>query len=77
MPTYPITDEVAKRINNNFIYHVPKEGQPEKYEEIRTQARVFTHKLANLCPPSRELSLAMTALEEAVMWANAAIARNE
>ena len=28
-------------------------------------------------PPSREQSLALTALEECVMWANAAIARNE
>jgi len=28
-------------------------------------------------PESREQSLAITALEEAVMWANAAIARRE
>jgi hypothetical protein len=30
----------------------------------------------NNCPDSREKSLAMTNLEQAVMWANAAIARN-
>jgi len=29
------------------------------------------------CPDSREKSLAFTKLEEAVMWANASIARNE
>lgn len=29
------------------------------------------------CKGSREYSLAITKLEEAVMWANAAIARNE
>jgi hypothetical protein len=30
----------------------------------------------DLCPESREKSLAITNLEQAVMWANAAIARN-
>lgn len=29
------------------------------------------------CPPSYELDIALTRLEEVVMWANAAIARNE
>ena len=29
------------------------------------------------CPESREKSLAFTKLEECIMWANAAIARNE
>ena len=33
--------------------------------------------LVDECPDSRELSVALTKLEEAVMWANAAIARNE
>ena len=37
--------------------------------------------MANLinkqCPDSREKSTAITKIEEAVMWANAAIARNE
>lgn len=34
-------------------------------------------KIDPLCPSSRERSLAMTKLEEAVMWANSAIARNK
>jgi hypothetical protein len=33
--------------------------------------------LLELCPESRELALASTNLEQCVMWANAAIARNE
>jgi len=64
-------------MNNNFSYHAPKEGQAEKYEGIRADAKALAYKLTNFCPPSRELSLALTKLEEAVMWANAAIARNE
>lgn len=64
-------------IENNFKYHAPKEGQPQKYEEIRSNAKALAYLIDNHCPNSREKSLAMAKLEEAVMWANAAIARNE
>ena len=77
MNTYPITEQDEKRMNNNFSYHAPKEGQQEKYTQIREDAKGLSAVLVNLCPPSRELSLALTSLEETVMWANAAIARNE
>lgn len=65
------------RIESCFTYHAPKPGQPEKYEELRGEARRLAYLIDGLCPASREKSLAMTKLEEAVMWANAAIARNE
>ena len=64
-------------LKNRFTYHVPKEEQPLKYNEIRTNAHNFAKLLNDYCPDSRELSLAMTKLEECVMWANASIARNE
>ena len=67
----------AKEIEKRFTYHAPKDGQPQKYEDIRRNAQWFAELLNQLCPESREKSLAMTALEEAVMWANASIARNE
>lgn len=60
-----------------FTYHAPKENQPQKYEAIRKNAMGFAELLDTLCPDSREKSLAITALEEAVMWANASIARNK
>lgn len=63
-------------IENNFSYHAPKDGQPEKYEEIRGKGGEFARLIDGLCPDSREKSLAMTKLEEATMWANASIARN-
>lgn len=68
------TDE---RIANNFMYHAPKEGQEERYDTIRKKARELAHVINGCTPMSREQSLALTTLEEAVMWANAAIARNE
>ena len=64
------------QIENNFKYHAPKEGQQEKYEAIRNKAKELTYLIDEACPGSREKSLAMTKLEESVMWANASIARN-
>lgn len=64
------------QIENNFSYHAPKPGQPELYQEIREKAKEFAYLIDEKAPNSREKSLAMTKLEEAVMWANAAVARN-
>ncbi|GAC43084.1 DUF7681 family protein [Paenibacillus popilliae] len=64
------------QIENNFKYHAPKEGQPEKYTAIRDKAKELAYLIDELAPNSREKSLTMTNLEQAVMWANAAIARN-
>lgn len=63
-------------IENNFSYHTPKEGQPEKYEAIRAKAKELAYLIEIECPKSREAALAMTNLEQAVFWANASIARN-
>lgn len=67
---------MSEQIENNFKYHAPKEGQPEKYEVIRSNAKNLAYFIDQLCPNSREKSLALTNLEQAVMWANASIARN-
>jgi len=74
---YKITAEEESRLRKDFSYHPPKPDQIPRYEEIRDYARTFAAALLEKCPPSRERSLALTALEEAVMWANASIARNE
>lgn len=64
-------------ITNRFTYHPPKDDQPARYSAIRAEAREFALLLCEKCPGSRELSLAITHLEEAVFWGNAAIARHE
>lgn len=69
-------ERTADQINNNFQYHAPKEGQPEKYNELRAKAKEFAEAINELCPDSREKSVALTELETAMMWANAAVARN-
>ena len=62
-------------LENNFTYHAPKPGQPEKYEKVRAKARELAELVTELTPVTREQSLAITKIEEAVFWANASIAR--
>jgi hypothetical protein len=71
--------DIAKRdeILNRFTYHAPKEGQADRYVLLRDRAFYLAELFTEQCPQSRELSLALTKLEESVFWANAAIARNE
>lgn len=64
-------------LDKRFTYHPPKGDQAERYIAIRLVALEFARDLDEYCPDSREKSLAITHLEEAVMWANASIARNE
>lgn len=67
---------MSNQIENNFKYHSPKEGQPQKYEAIREKAKELAYLIEEVCPNSREKSLAVTNIEQGVMWANASIARN-
>ena len=64
-------------LNVRFTYHPPFGNQVEKYTSIRNTTWQLAEYLIKCCPDSRELSLAITKLEEAVFWANAAIARHE
>ena len=72
-----ISQKEANELDKRFTYHAPKSGQPEVYEALRNKAREFALMVMEATPESREKSLALTKIEEAVMWANAAIARNE
>ncbi len=60
-----------------FKYHSPKDDQPTRYEAIRAKAKELATLIVETSPASREQSLAITNLEQAIMWANAGIARNE
>lgn len=64
-------------LETRFTYHPPKGNQAERYTILRDQAKTFAQCIGALCPESREKSLAITNLEQAVMWANSAIARRE
>jgi len=64
-------------IEKRFTYHPPKDDQIQRYENIRETAKGMAWVIECCCPESAEKSIAISKLDEAVMWANAAIARNE
>lgn len=67
---------MKEQIEHNFKYYAPKIDQPKMYELIRVGGKELALLVNTLCPHSREKNLAITKLEEVIMWANAAIARN-
>lgn len=71
----PDADAHLEELRTRFTYHAPKDGQKVKYEAIRRTGLALAELFAEYCPRSREHALAVTKLEEAIMWANASIAR--
>lgn len=63
-------------IEKRFTYHKPKPGQPEMYTSLRGAARSLALQMLEMVPEGREKALAITKLEESIMWANAGIARH-
>ncbi len=64
-------------IELRFDHHRPSSNAViELHGDVRYACATVAIKLVREVPPCRELSLALTKLEEAMMWANAAIARH-
>ena len=74
---YVVPLDLADDIYNRFTYHPPINDQTVCYARLRNEARKLALSIAENTPPSREQSLALTHLETAIFFANAAIARNE
>lgn len=66
-----------EQIDNIFTYHKPFGNQPIRYEMLRAGAKILAERINDICPESREKALALTNLQQAIMWANASIAVNE
>ena len=64
-----------EELKTRFTYHSPSKSQAGCYEALREHGREIAEAIDDLCPESREKSLAFTKIEEAIMWANAGIAR--
>ena len=74
---YTPSERLTEQVVRSFTYHPPRPDQVPRYGYLRDAAMELACMIGTLTPESREQSLALTKLEEAVMWANAAIARNE
>lgn len=66
-----VLDDLDKR----YRHHPPGPATIPIHEDLRTEFRLLAGRVADL-GSSRETSLALTHLEEALMWANAHVARN-
>ena len=67
------SDELAQR----FAYHPPRDADTvTAHERVREWTGQLAAGLNAVLPDGREKSLAITSLEETMMWANAAISRN-
>jgi hypothetical protein len=74
----PISSELAallKRIDSDFTYHASTPEQVRAYAQMRDKAKDLATDIAFLVPIGREQSNALTRLEEAIMHANAGLAR--
>lgn len=65
-------DEIARR----FDYHPPTtDAKHDAHQTVRDACRTVAEQIDAQCPDGREKSLAVARIEEAMFWANAAIAR--
>jgi hypothetical protein len=69
-------DDGYDHLADRFSYHPPQPGQARRFKRIRAGALELAKLIEDMTPGCREQIEAITRLDEAVMWANAAIARN-
>ena len=67
---------MSEDLYNRFIYHNPSEENKPKHQQVNETLLAVAEDFDELLPAGREKALALTKLEEAKMWSNAAIARN-
>jgi len=65
-----------QEIEDRFRFHAGTEKTIPMHTAVRTQHRGLAHWVNDNVPNSRERSLSLTALQESMMWCNAAIAIN-
>lgn len=64
-------------LDNRFSFHAATPERALQHEHIRASCKEMAYYLDAVLPDGREKSLAITHLEDTMMWANAAIARSK
>ena len=67
---------LLERIEDDFTYNAPTGDKAERHDWIRNAGKSMAKQIAQTCPPGREQEQAIACIEQAVMWAHAAIARH-
>ena len=69
--------EYYRDLEQRFTRHELSREKRASIEEIRDCAKNFAYLIAMTVPDGREKSLAITKIEEAVMWANKGISQQK
>lgn len=70
--------DLHARVEHNLTLHPPtNEAVIERMAHVRASAKQFAHDVVDACPEGRELSMALTEIEDACQHAIGAIARNQ
>lgn len=72
-----MTEEQEADLRNRFEFHPATEVTGPLHGEVRDRCYALALSLVELVPAGREQSLLVTKIEEAMMWANAGIARHQ
>lgn len=64
-------------IDKTFAYHKPGDEGYRRITELREAFSELQRKIQSVAPASRELSVALTNLEQAAMWAIKAVVSND
>lgn len=71
-------DQLHEQVDRTHSYHRPEfQETMDAMGQIRDTCKALGHQLVDTCPISRELSLALTKLDDVNMYAIAALARFE
>lgn len=72
-----MNEDARAELAHRFQYHPPTNpGAREAHEDVRETLGAVTQKLVPMLPAGREAATFVTKMEEAMFWANAAIARH-
>lgn len=73
---HQMTPEETETIRNLFSHHPPTGGKADRHKMLRASAIDMAAEIYAHVPVGRERSLAITNLQEVLMWANAGVACN-
>jgi len=76
MMDHPTRDTIQTLVRN-FTFHLATPNSEQHMKVLKLQAKDLGVSILNLTPKCRERSLALTKLEEVIMWANSGICRNQ
>lgn len=70
------TSPIHDRIDHDFAFHpATTDEKRNAHTSVREHCKTLAHYIADTVPAGREQALALTHIEEAMHWANAALAK--